>query len=399
MKKAEKFLFTSESVSEGHPDKVCDQVSDAILDACLTEDKHSRVACECFAGKGFLLVSGEITTHAKVDYEKVARDTIRKIGYTDPSLGFDADNAEIILRINTQSPDIALGTNDEVGGAGDQGMMFGYACDETPEMMPIALMVSHSIVKRLADLRRTDPWAMKHIKPDSKSQVTVEYVNGVPARFDTILVSTQHTDNTDMAELKDYIIRNVIVPSVKKYNLDNFLKESIDGEQTTILVNPTGRFVVGGPAGDTGLTGRKLIVDTYGGYGHHGGGAFSGKDPTKVDRSAAYAARYIAKNIVAAKLAKRCEIQLSYAIGVDKPVSININTFGTGIISEEELIKIIELTFDLRPAGIIKMLDLRRPIYSNTSVYGHFGRDEDLDIFTWERVDKVDALRAYINCK
>jgi len=379
------YIFTSESVSEGHPDKVCDRISDSIVDAAIKQDPMSRVACETLCTTGLIIVSGEITTNAVIDYPEVARQACRDIGYTDPEIGFNADNCGVLTSIHPQSPDISQGVTEGEGlfreqGAGDQGMMFGFACDETPELMPMPIQFAHRLVYRLAELRKAKE--LDYVKPDSKSQVTVEYVDGKPKRIRSVVISTQHSPDVSLdrirKDMEEAVIREVIP--------DEFL----DGD-TRIFVNPTGRFVVGGPHGDTGLTGRKIIVDTYGGMARHGGGAFSGKDCTKVDRSAAYAARYAAKNIVAAGLAERCEVALSYAIGVPEPTSVNVDTFGTGKVEDTALCKAIRDCFDMRPKGIIEMLDLRRPIYAKTSAYGHFGRN-DPD-FTWERTDKVDELR------
>jgi len=379
------YIFTSESVSEGHPDKVCDRISDSIVDAAIKQDPMSRVACETLCTTGLIIVSGEITTNAVIDYPEVARQACRDIGYTDPEIGFNADNCGVLTSIHPQSPDISQGVTEGEGlfreqGAGDQGMMFGFACDETPELMPMPIQFAHRLVYKLAELRKAKE--LDYVKPDSKSQVTVEYVDGKPKSIRSIVISTQHSPDVSLdrirKDMEEAVIREVIP--------DEFL----DGD-TRIFVNPTGRFVVGGPHGDTGLTGRKIIVDTYGGMARHGGGAFSGKDCTKVDRSAAYAARYAAKNIVAAGLAERCEVALSYAIGVPEPTSVNVDTFGTGKVDDTALCKAIRDCFDMRPKGIIEMLDLRRPIYAKTSAYGHFGRN-DPD-FTWERTDKADELR------
>ncbi|MEG6612739.1 methionine adenosyltransferase [Pseudoclostridium thermosuccinogenes] len=387
-------LFTSESVTEGHPDKICDQISDAVLDAILAKDPAARVACETAVTTGLVLVMGEITTNCYVDIPDIVRKTIREIGYDRAKYGFDAETCAVLTSIDGQSPDIAMGvdkaleaktgemTEDEINaiGAGDQGMMFGFACDETPELMPMPISLAHRIVKRLSSVRKDG--TLPYLRPDGKSQVTVEYDGDKPVRIDTVLVSTQHGPEIDHDTIERDIIEKVIKPT---------LPESLVDDRTRFLVNPTGRFVVGGPQGDSGLTGRKIIVDTYGGYARHGGGAFSGKDPTKVDRSAAYAARYVAKNIVAAGLARKCEVQLAYAIGVARPVSIMIDTFGTGIIPEDKLVSLVNKHFDLRPAGIIKTLDLRRPIYRKTAAYGHFGRDDE--DFTWEKTDKAEILR------
>lgn len=386
-------LFTSESVTEGHPDKICDNISDSILDAIIAKDPYARVACETAVTTGMVLVMGEITTECYVDIPKIVRETIRDIGYDRAKFGFDCDTCAVITSIDEQSEDIALGVNEalehklnmmdegiEAIGAGDQGMMFGYACDETPEYMPMPISLAHKLTERLTWVRKNGK--LDYLRPDGKSQVTVEYDGDKPVRVDTIVVSTQHGPEVTHDRIEKDIIENVIKPVIPKELLD---------DKTRFFINPTGRFVIGGPQGDSGLTGRKIIVDTYGGMGRHGGGAFSGKDPTKVDRSAAYAARYVAKNIVAAGLAKRVEVQLAYAIGVARPVSIMIDTFGTGVIPEEKISQIVSEIFDLRPAGIIKMLDLRRPIYRKTAAYGHFGRN-DPD-FTWERLDKVELLR------
>ncbi|NLK99063.1 MAG: methionine adenosyltransferase [Clostridiales bacterium] len=395
----EKRLFTSESVTEGHPDKICDQISDAILDELLKQDPMSRVACETAVTTGLVLVMGEITTQGYVDIQKIVRDTIKEIGYDRAKYGFDADTCGVIVSINEQSQDIALGVdksyevkenmaNDvdmSIIGAGDQGMMYGYATDETEEYMPYAISLAHKLTQRLTQVRKDK--ILDYLRPDGKSQVTVEYdENGLPIHIDAVVLSTQHDEKVSMDKLR---------ADIKKYVLDEVLPQELIDENTKYYINPTGRFVIGGPNGDSGLTGRKIIVDTYGGYARHGGGAFSGKDCTKVDRSAAYAARYVAKNIVAAGLAKRCEVQLSYAIGVAEPTSVMVETFGTGKMSDVELVAIIRKHFELRPAGIIKMLDLRRPIYKKTAAYGHFGRD-DKD-FTWERLDKVDELKSYIS--
>ncbi len=383
---AKDFLFTSESVSEGHPDKVSDQISDAILDACLAEDPHSRVACEVMTTTGLVMVAGEITTGGYVPMAQIARDVIRDIGYTDPELGFEADTAAVLVTIDRQSQDIAQGVNEGDGmyeeqGAGDQGLMFGYACDETDVLMPMPIVYSHRLVQNLAALRRTG--AHGWIRPDSKSQVTVQYVNGKPARIDTVVISTQHTADVSHETIANTIIEEVVRPTLPANLLDN---------DTRFLINPTGRFVTGGPKGDCGLTGRKIIVDTYGGWARHGGGAFSGKDPSKVDRSACYFSRYVAKNVVAAGLATQCEVQVAYAIGVAKPVSVLVDTFGTGVEPDERLAQYVNEVFDFRPAAIIDRLDLLRPIYRATAAYGHFGRTEDT--FSWEKTDRADALKA-----
>ncbi|MDY6324983.1 MAG: methionine adenosyltransferase [Catonella sp.] len=394
----EKRLFTSESVTEGHPDKICDQISDAILDELIKQDPMSRVACETTVCTGLIHIMGEITTKANVDYQQIARDTVREIGYDDSRKGFDADTCGVILSIDKQSPDIAQGVDKalearegeltdaqiEAIGAGDQGMMFGYATNENEEYMPYPISLAHKLTKKLTEVRKNG--TLPYLRPDGKSQVTVEYdENGKPVHLNAVVLSTQHDEK---------VTQEQIHADIKKYVFDPVLPKELVDDKTKFYINPTGRFVIGGPAGDTGLTGRKIIVDTYGGYGRHGGGAFSGKDCTKVDRSASYAARYVAKNIVAAGLADRAEIQLSYAIGVATPTSINIDTFGTGKVSDEKLVDIIRENFDLRPAGIIKMLDLRRPIYKQTAAYGHFGRlDVDLP---WEHIDKVEDLKKYL---
>ena len=380
------FLFSSESVSEGHPDKVADQISDAVLDAILAQDSSGRVACETLVSTGLVVISGEITTKAHINYMEIARDTVRRIGYTDSDIGFDYKSCAVLTAINRQSPDIAQGVNEGEGldldqGAGDQGLMFGYACRETPTLMPLPIYYAHRVMQRQAEVRRDGrlPW----LRPDAKSQLTVRYVDGVPMEIDTVVVSTQHSPDVSHAQLSEAVIEEIIKPVLPKEMLTS---------NTRYLVNPTGRFVVGGPHGDCGLTGRKIIVDSYGGAAHHGGGAFSGKDPSKVDRSAAYALRYVAKNIVSAGLADRCEVQVAYAIGVAKPVSVMVSTYGTGRVSDDKIIELIQKHFDLRPKGIIQALDLLRPIYSKTAAYGHFGREEPE--FTWEMTDKADILRA-----
>lgn len=394
----EKRLFTSESVTEGHPDKICDQISDAILDALMEQDPMSRVACETAITTGFALVMGEITTKAVIDYQKVVRETIREIGYDRGKKGFDCDTCGVLVAIDKQSADIAMGVDKALEakennmsdadidtiGAGDQGMMFGYACNETEELMPYPIALAHKLTRKLTEVRKNG--TLPYLRADGKSQVTVQYdENNNPVRLDAVVLSTQHGPEVSQEQIHE---------DIKKYVLDPVLPADMVDEDTKIYINPTGRFVIGGPNGDSGLTGRKIIVDTYGGYARHGGGAFSGKDCTKVDRSAAYAARYVAKNIVAAGLADRCELQLSYAIGVAQPTSVQVYTFGTGKLSDEELTKIVRENFDLRPAGIIKMLDLRRPIYKQTAAYGHFGR-LDIDL-PWEKTDKVDALKKYL---
>ncbi|PJB29803.1 methionine adenosyltransferase [Candidatus Desantisbacteria bacterium CG_4_9_14_3_um_filter_40_11] len=372
------FLFTSESVTEGHPDKLADQISDAVLDAILANDPEGRVACETLVAMGLVFVAGEITTNCYIDVQKVARNAIRDAGYNNPAFGFDFMDCSVIASINEQSPDIALGVDKE--GAGDQGMMFGYATDETPELMPLPIMLAHKLARRLSYVRRERllPW----VRPDGKSQVTVEYVDGKPVRVDTVVISTQHDEDVTLETIREGIIEEVI-----KYIISPELLKN-----TKYFINPTGRFVIGGPQGDTGLTGRKIIVDTYGGWGRHGGGCFSGKDPSKVDRSAAYMARYVAKNIVAAGLAKECEIQLSYAIGVAEPVSIMVDTHGTGKIPDEKIEKFVREHFDMTPKGIIRTLQLKRPIYKLTAAYGHFGREEDS--FSWEKTDKAELLKG-----
>ncbi|MFQ9514559.1 MAG: methionine adenosyltransferase [Eubacterium sp.] len=394
----EKRLFTSESVTEGHPDKICDQISDAILDELMRQDPMSRVACETSITTGLVLVMGEITTEGYVDIQKVVRETIREIGYDRAKYGFDCDTCGVITALDEQSADIAMGvdraleakenkmTEEELDaiGAGDQGMMFGYATNETEEMMPYPISLAHKLTRKLTEVRKNG--TLSYLRPDGKSQVTVEYdENGKPARLDAVVLSTQHDPDITQEQIHE---------DIKKFVFDEVLPQNMVDENTKFFINPTGRFVIGGPHGDSGLTGRKIIVDTYGGYARHGGGAFSGKDCTKVDRSAAYAARYVAKNIVGAGLAEKCEIQLSYAIGVAYPTSVMVDTFGTGKLSDEKLVEIIRENFDLRPAGIIKMLDLRRPIYKQTAAYGHFGRN-DLDL-PWEKIDKADMLKEYL---
>jgi S-adenosylmethionine synthetase len=387
-----KLMFTSESVTEGHPDKICDQISDAVLDACLEQDPNSRVACETATKTGFVMLLGEITTHAYVNFDELVRRVVKEIGYDSSEKGFDGNTCAVLSAIASQSPDIDMGVSksleakggDNVDidkiGAGDQGMMFGFACNETPTLMPMPIYLAHKLARRLAEMRKngTMPW----LRPDGKSQVTIQYAQGKPQRIDTVLISTQHAPDVSHAEITEQVIENVIHPSIPKDMIDKDIK---------IFVNPTGRFVIGGPMGDAGVTGRKIIVDSYGGMGRHGGGAFSGKDPTKVDRSAAYAARYAAKNVVAAGLADRIEVQVAYAIGVAHPLSVNVETFGTAKISDEKISQLITEYFDLRPGAIIRDLNLRRPIYRKTAAYGHFGRD-DIE-FPWEKTDKADALR------
>ena len=380
------FLFTSESVSEGHPDKVADQISDSVLDAILAEDPKGRVACETLVSTGRIVISGEITTTAHINYREIAQEAVRRIGYNDSEIGFDYKSCAVLAAINRQSPDIAQGVNEGQGldldqGAGDQGLMFGYACNETPTLMPLPIYYAHRLMQRQAEVRKDG--RLTWLRPDAKSQLSVRYVDGKPTVIDTVVVSTQHNPDVSHAQISEAVIEEIIKPVLPKELLS---------EKTRYLVNPTGRFVVGGPHGDCGLTGRKIIVDSYGGTARHGGGAFSGKDPSKVDRSAAYAARYVAKNIVAAGLADRCEVQIAYAIGVAKPVSLMVETFGTGKISDKKITALVDKHFDLRPKGIIKTLNLLRPIYAKTAAYGHFGREEPE--FTWEAIDKAAALRA-----
>ena len=394
----EKLLFTSESVTEGHPDKICDQISDAVLDALLAQDPMSRVACETAVTTGLVLVMGEITTKAQIDIQTIVRETIREIGYDRAKYGFDCDTCGVIVALDKQSTDIAMGVDKaleakenhmsdeeiEAIGAGDQGMMFGYATNETPELMPYPISLAHKLARKLTEVRKNG--TLPYLRPDGKTQVSVEYdENGKPCRLEAVVLSTQHDENVSQEQIH---------ADIKKYVFDPVLPQDMIDDETKFFINPTGRFVIGGPNGDSGVTGRKIIVDTYGGYARHGGGAFSGKDCTKVDRSAAYAARYVAKNIVAAGLAEKCEIQLSYAIGVARPTSIMVDTFGTGTLADDKLVEIIRENFDLRPAGIIKMLDLRRPIYKQTAAYGHFGRT-DIDL-PWEKTDKVDDLKKYL---
>lgn len=386
-------LFTSESVTEGHPDKMCDNISDAILDSILEQDPMARVACETFTTTGIVMVGGEITTTAQINIEQIVRETVREIGYTRAKYGFDCDTCAVVTSLKGQSPDIAQGVDNaletrEKGdkfdtGAGDQGMMFGFACDETDELMPMPIYLAHKLSKRLTDVRKDG--TLTYLRPDGKSQVTVEYDDDKVVRIDSVVISTQHDDNVTQEKIHE---------DIKKYVINEIVPKELIDENTKYYINPTGRFVIGGPMGDCGLTGRKIIVDTYGGYASHGGGAFSGKDPTKVDRSAAYAARYVAKNIVASKIAKKCEIQLAYAIGVAKPLSVLVNTYGTGKISDDKIAEIVEKEFDLRPAAIIEHFKLRRPIYKKTAAYGHFGRSEE--DFPWEKTDKTDVFKKYI---
>ena len=382
---AEKFIFTSESVSEGHPDKIADQVSDSILDAILAQDPKARVACETLVTTGMVVIAGEITTNAVINYSEIARGAIREIGYTDSEMGFDADTCAVLVSIDRQSPDISQGVSEGEGlhkeqGAGDQGLMFGYACNETPELMPMPIQLAHELVAKLAEVRKSGE--LGFLRPDSKSQVSVEYVNDKPVRIDTVVISTQHTPDVTHAEIESQVIEKVVKAVIPAHLLD---------ATTRYYINPTGRFVVGGPIGDCGLTGRKIIVDTYGGVGRHGGGAFSGKDPSKVDRSAAYMGRYVAKNLVAAGLCDRCEVQVAYAIGVAQPVSIMVHAFGTGKVSEDRLAELVREVFDMRPAAITEQLDLLRPIYKKTAAYGHFGRE--LPEFSWEKTDKAAILK------
>lgn len=388
---AKNYLFTSESVSEGHPDKVCDQISDAVLDALITQDPRSRVACETLVKTGMVLLAGEITSSGRIDYNTVVRDTLKEIGYDSPATGFDANTVAVLTNISQQSPDIAQGVDENSGpikeqGAGDQGIMFGYACDETPELMPLPIALSHRILERLSGLRRSGKYP--YLRPDSKSQVTVHYENGRPQSIDTIVVSTHHAEDVDLGTLTELVVKEVIPHTVP---------ENLLSKATRYLVNPTGRFVCGGPQADAGVTGRKIIVDTYGGFGRHGGGAFSGKDPSKVDRSAAYAARYIAKNIVAAGLANRCEIQVGYAIGIAEPVSILVDTFGTGKIDDEKIVEGVREVFSFAPRRIIEQLNLLRPIYKKTASYGHFGREAGKDgSFSWEQTNLANELRKLL---
>jgi S-adenosylmethionine synthetase len=381
----EHFFLTSESVTEGHPDKVADQISDAVLDAILAQDPNGRVACETLVTTGLAFVAGEITTTCYVDIPKIVRETIRDIGYTRAKYGFDHETCAVVTAIQEQSPDIALGV--DIQGAGDQGLMYGYANKETAELMPLPIMLAHALVRQLAEARKKG--ILEYLRPDGKSQVTVEYQNGKPVRVDTVVISTQHSPDVTLRQIREDVIEKIILPILPK--------DLYDPERITYHINPTGRFVVGGPKGDTGLTGRKIIADTYGGVGSHGGGCFSGKDPTKVDRSASYAARYVAKNVVAANLAEKCEVQLAYAIGVAQPISVVIDTMGTGILPDDEVQKAVRKLVDLSPAGIMKALDLRRPIFKRTAAYGHFGRNEEG--FTWEKTDMADALKKELKMK
>jgi S-adenosylmethionine synthetase len=379
------FFFTSESVSEGHPDKMCDQISDAILDALIAKDPNSRVACETLCKTGMVVVAGEITSHALVSYSDLVRRVVRDIGYISSDMGFDADTCAVLVALDRQSGDIAMGVDSSASkeqGAGDQGMMFGFACDETPELMPLPIQMAHELVKHLAEVRKSGRYSF--LRPDAKSQVTVQYHDGKPVRVDSVVVSTQHSADVSNETLREVVVEEVIKKIIPAQYLD---------AKTKYHVNPTGRFVTGGPKGDCGLTGRKIIVDTYGGYGRHGGGAFSGKDPSKVDRSAAYMARYVAKNVVGAGLASKCEVQVAYAIGVARPLSVLVDTFGTGLIPDEKIVELVTRNFDLRPAGIIEALDLKRPIYEPTASYGHFGRNPEGGRFPWEKTDQVDKLR------
>ncbi len=386
------YLFTSESVSEGHPDKICDAISDSVLDACLTQDKRSRVACETLVKTGFVVIAGEITTNAQVDYPKLVRDAVREIGYTDSTMGFDASTCAVLTAVEQQSPDISQGVTAGEGlhkeqGAGDQGLMFGFAIDETPELMPMPIQLAHKLVKQQAALRKAGK--LTWLRPDAKSQVTIEYADdGRPARVDAVVLSTQHSENVKHKQLVEAVIEEIIKPVIPAKLVD---------KKTKFFVNPTGRFVVGGPYGDAGLTGRKIIVDSYGGMGRHGGGAFSGKDPSKVDRSACYFARYVAKNIVAAKLARKCEVQVAYAIGVAKPVGVYVTTFGTGVVADDRIAEVVSELFDFRPAALIETLDLLRPIYKKTAAYGHFGRTEKT--FTWEATDRAAELADALSPK
>jgi S-adenosylmethionine synthetase len=386
---ARRYLFTSESVTEGHPDKIADQISDGVLDAIFAQDPYGRVACESLVTTGLILVAGEITSTASIDFQKVARDIVRTVGYTNAEYGFDAETCSVLTSVHEQSPDIAQGILEGQGlhaeqGAGDQGLMFGYACDETPELMPMPIMLAHRIVQRLSEVRKNG--TLPYLRPDGKSQVTVEYVDHRPTRIDTVVVAAQHDPRTSLPQISEDVLEHVVKPVIPA--------DMLEHKRVTYHINPTGRFVIGGPMGDCGLTGRKIIVDTYGGMAGHGGGCFSGKDPTKVDRSASYMARYIAKNIVAAGVAKKCLVQLAYVIGVADPVSVMVDTYGTELVDEELLVKVVREVFPLKPAGIIAHLDLRRPIFRRTAAYGHFGRSEPE--FTWERTDKAEALRKAV---